>query len=1414
VSPDPKEKQLQRKLAWKVGFTISGLVVLTLGAALSLLFLLDVKAVFRYLDLDVLTSWLREVLPEGWGPGDGFELVVATLLNMAVFAVSIAVAIGIGVAAGRDGARKGEFSPFSERVIALTRNSFWAGLWLVLGGLMSGVVGGILLFQYGSLPFLFRCIPALSGLAMALVAIGVATMIPLEYLLPPRKSPEVPAPPGEEQEGARLTGRELLERLRGSPIYRRQVVVDRVLPGEVRTYEEGEDGLAPLLERFPRIRGVLPHTGIRRLSFDQACALREILSHEAGRADRSIDYVLVGWPGSGRTTVANLLSLGAVLHREGAMYCISAESPTRSIDPDASGRKKAERGARHPSLQLGQWLRDSGLGNQVRVQHAYDDPSSPAELRLAERPDVIFTDVRKLSDAVLKRVGGDGREFIARLRFVVIDHPDRLPRADLIRLRLAIARLRMTAELFGRAPTFILLLPHLNNALELAKFLLNNEDIPFHKFAAWPDPVSLVGWMPPLELLDREDDEHPLWTRSPFIQEAIALLAEVGYISNRLRQQEGRKDLRVAVVDAKPLLGPEAREHIRMQIPAKLARDLPPGEREQEIHLDWTYLGTREIALDRRSHYDLIVVLGIGGNPAHLLSCLRPAVASDGAIFLVGDSSPVDLEVLETIADENWTPSQVLERLEAPSFLLPDHSDAVIAHELATLFEDFFRRPLPGDRLREVFPSAITEVLLRNWQREQQIEEVEVFVATREGLRPAIRPYWRRRNPTFSGQQYEIPWGCSTRRLLEVIDETAHTHAKKRPHMDPAVDRDRVFIDLFPRAMRRHPPTTVTVSDYEQDALSREDREKQQRTAVLEGRILFRQPEESEAIRVDRRMPRFDTVLQGEFPLNPSAPFRVSEKARAELEKNPVLPFLRPVEMEDSFDAVESGLRLVDGLAMPGVAGPNEPSMLVRGGVWLCRIRETLRNLARTDDRLVEDAALVTHEVLSLSRKLEREFSTVGVSLFLVPRPGQKTEELPFEDRAAWHGFSRALERVLSFRYTNFQDEMRVILVPNRPKDEGTESSCPEGYRVLIHGLYSDEKTGQGLTQILNPIPLGDILRRVHRRLERCDCDNGCSACCGGLGTIPREQMPRPGFEPEDVISRRGAYLLACAALGRKPDWDRYYEGQRRRRQPGGDGTGPAITESELQRLLDEILGRPDNQGVLRGGLWQELFGAPSATQKGQEEAGSSGPSPATLMLLRKEFLAPARWAAEIPEGVAGFYAPGPNQVEVRPGMTADMVRETLVHEYTHNWQHKSQQFDLDRHRLSQEVAQFFEGKLVIEGHATWADHQFRFHRGLGASYVRGNDGRPWNEYKVGYLLFEGLEKALGEQGLFQWLRPVPPGSPPPAIRSSEPRLKPGFTVTDALKAFDLYQAARTGRYSGFDVGEMASGEGHAEGAG
>ena len=107
---------------------------------------------------------------------------------------------------------------------------------------------------------------------------------------------------------------------------------------------------------------------------------------------------------------------------------------------------------------------------------------------------------------------------------------------------------------------------------------------------------------------------------------------------------------------------------------------------------------------------------------------------------------------------------------------------------------------------------------------------------------------------------------------------------------------------------------------------------------------------------------------------------------------------------------------------------------------------------------------------------------------------------------------------------------------------------------------------------------------------------------------------------------------------------------------------------------------------------------------------------------------------------------------------------------------------------------------LVIEGHATWADHQLRFSAGLGPSYTPQQRGN-WNEYKVGYFLMEGIEKAVGERGLFTWLRDemdVTDETNP--IRSRNPRLSWPFTLKDALEAFDLLDEARDGKYTGLDI--------------
>ena len=67
---------------------------------------------------------------------------------------------------------------------------------------------------------------------------------------------------------------------------------------------------------------------------------------------------------------------------------------------------------------------------------------------------------------------------------------------------------------------------------------------------------------------------------------------------------------------------------------------------------------------------------------------------------------------------------------------------------------------------------------------------------------------------------------------------------------------------------------------------------------------------------------------------------------------------------------------------------------------------------------------------------------------------------------------------------------------------------------------------------------LDAILKAAWQSLESCDCDDGCTSCCGGMGTLPEESSDEglawlQGYDKNlDAVSRAGAYVLICSAAG------------------------------------------------------------------------------------------------------------------------------------------------------------------------------------------------------------------------------------------------------------------------------------------
>jgi hypothetical protein len=131
-------------------------------------------------------------------------------------------------------------------------------------------------------------------------------------------------------------------------------------------------GLKRLQARYPLLTdSLLAGIGVRQLTANQADAVARILGADQDPALRGRrDFVFAGWPGSGRTSLCNLLTLAALMHREGAVHCISPESPQRGV----SGKTAGEGGhsTRHPVGQLRRWL--AGTRFAEKVQESYDAP--------------------------------------------------------------------------------------------------------------------------------------------------------------------------------------------------------------------------------------------------------------------------------------------------------------------------------------------------------------------------------------------------------------------------------------------------------------------------------------------------------------------------------------------------------------------------------------------------------------------------------------------------------------------------------------------------------------------------------------------------------------------------------------------------------------------------------------------------------------------------------------------------------------------------------------------------------------------------------------------------------------------------------------------------------------------------------
>jgi hypothetical protein len=1313
------------------------------------------------------------------------------------------------------------------------------------------------------------------------------------------------------------------------------------------------NGLDLLLTRYPRLtRAMVADLGIERLTSSQTRALERILAHESSNdgahtpaASGAKDMVLVGWPGSGRTTLCNLLSFASVAHGEGTVYCIATESPRRNADGAAH---RASVGTRHASGQLRRWLERNEWAD--RLQEAYEDEE---KLSLVRGPDVVFTDVRRLGEDILGKAAGEARGLLQRLRYVVIDHPDRLPREELIRLRVSIARLRMTAQLYGRGGgsgdiTFLVMLPRLGNFQELGKWLLNNEQVHFQFFDAWYGPARILGWVPPQEFVPQT--ATPIFARADFTDELVAVLSELGVQAQQLRT-DGLDPMRICVVDARPILGPEFRAQLAELVLARLKESVAHTDTLAFVE-DWSWYGTADLRADGDARFDVVVTVGIGPHPEHLVASLRSVVADDGLICLVADPSPVDHESVRRMREPGWDPLDAVKRASYPSVVLPQHAEALVAYQLAGLFNDFRERKIPERVIEEVFPTALARSILARWRQEALLARVEVFeeASAEDAFQRDIYVYQLQSNG-IRPDRYEVPWGCSNVRVWEIYDETARSRSRAVGRSQSIfVDEDRIFIDLSPMSMLRDPPSTVEVVDIAVDSAPRmggrshgggaegTDGERNERYSV-QGRVHVRQVDFRSGIAVDKRAPRFAVTL-------------LDERAFARPAKG------TSVQRDAMCDVLEGAYAeraaIARTLVRPGMAvGGRRPALRLAAGTWILRLQESVRDVAITTGRLVEDHALVRIVPLSAQTRANaaRSFETVGTVLFF-----EKTDATPAEldtSRPAHAALAGILRNVLSARFMDFDREYRVVVLPAtvhgrwRPwgvlltpgvtparttgfaeaadivarvsgRDVGGESrdatvedlarvwawarsaltADAEGPQTALEALQTGRGTARacadalaicfsvlGLTavhvrvgdrsfvevavpasrlpavlralregpcaaqdvdthtvdggawlafdlaasapctleedlraawteegwgedaEVTRPVPgftpwrvvvhrlrggethpydqvgalvareLGsEVLHACMDALEACDCDDGCSSCCGGLGVAPAvdakaEGWDDEGYGPDDLVSRSGALALLSALLGRKPT----------RRTTTTTTTTTSPTDENLNALVTQVTGT--RVGNYEDGLWKRLF--------------------ANYMPLDAAWLSKASWMTEADKAAhpnaAGLYRHADNTVLVDRGYCHDLTIEIIVHEYVHNWQFRSADFDLQRFTRSDDAQQFMAVKgysnLIIEGHATWAEHIFRFHRGLGASYTP-TDERRWDAYKTGFFLIEGIVGAFGAAGLYRWLS----GKDGPPLRSRDRRLSWPFTIGEAVRAFGLEEEARYGRTDGIDV--------------
>lgn len=962
-----------------------------------------------------------------------------------------------------------------------------------------------------------------AGLGPAFAAMGIAILARVPVGTVPTTVQEAPAPAAPRNEA---TGIELFERIQQASTYRGHLLFHSELEASHPVFADSgtdSDPCLQLVSRFPLLGTRWLHRiGLEAgLTASQGRALEHFLADEASGDPR--DLLFVGPPGSGRGTLANLLALCYALHRDGAVVCVHAESPDRTVRTNATGESVGGRGA---SGQYLRWVEDDGsLRESTLVAFSDRDDRIPPGCDAS----VVFTDPRILSEQLALPTSPGHFGIVQRLRLVVIDHPERLSPPELLRLRTTIARIRLVSERLGLQVQFIVLLSPLDNDQALGKWLLNHANVDAHLFDPWHERTTLAGWKP-----GSPGRGEPTSAVSPQVVPEIANLLVTAVSEADALHDLARGRLQIGVVDAVPLLGAEARDAIFQMCIQALRR--PDGR--QELNAAITFVARPDVAVDRERAFDLLVVLGVGVGPSRLVMSLRPALRPDGVLLLVSDGENSSLAFQE-MAAPNWRPSipHVL-RTSAldPAMLLPEQPDAVAASELARIVLDFGSAGLPRRRVEEIFPSAGTSRLIEEWTTTGHLVLFESFAAGRNGDSVQARTQLAAVPQRFQAATYEVPWGCCTREILELYDQSSRAPAARlgQGANDAVVDWERIFLDLFPGAVLPLPHSTLEVVELDVPPQARDDGSEPMRYRVR-GRLLVRQRHRSDAVTLPRRRPRFAVRLIRDGVLDSVG----ATRRQATIE-----PQAAAAEVPGWSQCLARGSEaclpaedLVDRIReLPGVPGAPRAAI----ATWPIEVEEQLRDVLTA----LEDRPAVALQVDVLPQHVlehhHRRYTAIACSLFLDLSSGRG------EVRASMNvaspgvrGFAQSLHAYFAERFLGFDREYAVDVFSTGDFGD-SDQLRPNGdalWRIVTRRRRSvgEATTIDPIYECLEREWSERILPWIRERLDRCSCAEGCGACCGSLGSPSISDLPdldSTRWRSNDAVSKSATQELVGRLLG------------------------------------------------------------------------------------------------------------------------------------------------------------------------------------------------------------------------------------------------------------------------------------------